>query len=91
MHLALLLNLDKWVFVGTAVGIEAISLTLLILLRKRKHQIWLPLVNALASGLAIAGFYVHFGLTPIIWQSAAVFGGAVAAYLIYSPISANSL
>lgn len=69
MHLALLLNLDKWVFVGTAVGIEAISVTLLILLRKRKPQIWLPLVNALASGLAIAWFYVHFGLTPIIWQS----------------------
>lgn len=88
MHLALLLSFDKWVFIGAAIGIEVISVTLLIVLRKRKPQIWFPLINALATGLALAGFYVHFGLTPIIWQSSAIFGAAVAAYLIYGAILA---
>ena len=88
MHLALLLSFDKWVFIGAAIGIEVISVTLLIVLRKRKPQIWFPLINALATGLALAGFYVHFGLTPIIWRSSAIFGAAVAAYLIYGAILA---
>lgn len=83
MHLALLLNCNKWVFIVTAIGVEIISVTLLIVLRKRKPQIWLPLINALASGLALAGFYSHFGLTPVIWQSFAIFGAAVALYFLY--------
>lgn len=83
MHLALLLNCNKWVFIGTAIGIEIISVTLLIVLRKRKPQIWLPLINALATGLALAGFYSHLALTPVIWQSFAIFGAAIAAYFLY--------
>lgn len=88
MHLALLIDCDKWVFVGAAIGIEIISVTLLIVLRKRKPQIWLPLINALASGLALAGFYSHFGLTPVIWQSFAIFGAAAAAFFLYGAVLA---
>lgn len=87
LHLALLCNLNKWAYVGTAIGIEALSISLLVVLWKRGPQLWLAVLNALATGIAIAGLYVHLGVTLPVWQSALIFGAAVCLYFIFGAIN----
>lgn len=85
MHLMSLFTLSKWVGVGVGIGVMVFMLVLALVLRKGNgeiHYLIIP-VNAVGEGLAASSMFVYLGSFPKVWESAAVFGGLCALFLLY--------
>ena len=88
MHLFLLLSVNQWVGVGCGIGIFVCSLVVMLLLRKKlKKRKYFALIfvpfNAVACGLAVSSLFVYLGESPLLWQSAAVWGALAAAFALF--------
>lgn len=83
-HLVLLANFNKWIYLVLSAALAIAAVTLTVIFYERGLLCYIIPLNSLSVGLAVAALYAHMGIIPPIWQSAVVFGAAVALYLLFA-------